>query len=60
MRKILLMTAALLLTTAAWAQEMKVEFMTPSIVHVVKGEPTKSLVVIAKPHRKAIRGRAAN
>ena len=45
------MTAALLLTTAAWAQEMKVEFMTPSIVHVVKGEPTKSLVVIAKPEQ---------
>ena len=51
MRKSLLMTAALLLTTAAWAQEMKVEFMTPSIVHVVKGEPTKSLVVIAKPEQ---------
>ena len=45
------MTAALLLTTAAWAQEMKVEFMTPSIVHIVKGEPTKSLVVIAKPEQ---------
>ena len=51
MKKSLLMTAALLLTTAAWAQEMKVEFMTPSIVHVVKGEPTKSLVVIAKPEQ---------
>ena len=48
------MTAALLLTTAAWAQEMKVEFMTPSIVHVVKGEPTKSLVVIAKPEQAKV------
>ena len=53
MRKSLLMTAALLLTTAAWAQ-VKVEFMTPSIVHVVKGEPTKSLVVIAKPEQVAV------
>ena len=50
MRKSLLMTAAWLLTTAAWAQ-VKVEFMTPSIVHIVKGEPTKSLVVIAKPEQ---------
>ena len=31
--------------------EVKVEFVTPSIVHVVKGEPTKSLVVIAKPEK---------
>ena len=51
MKKSLLMTATLLLATVAWAQEMKVEFMTPSIVHVVKGEPTKSLVVIAKPEQ---------
>ena len=51
MKKSLLMTAALLLTTAAWAQEMKVEFMTPSIVHIVKGEATSSLVVIAKPEQ---------
>ena len=53
MRKSLLMTAAWLLTTAAWAQ-VKVEFMTPSIVHVVKGEATKSLVVIAKPEQVAV------
>ena len=48
------MTAALLLTTAAWAQQMKVEFITPTIVHIVKGEPTKSLVVIAKPDQVAV------
>ena len=54
MRKSLLMTAALLLTTAAWAQQMKVEFITPTIVHIVKGEPTKSLVVIAKPDQVAV------
>ncbi len=44
------MTAAWLLTTAVWAQ-LKVEFMTPSIVHIVKGEPTKSLVVFAQPEQ---------
>ena len=48
------MTAALLLTTVAWAQEIKVEFFTPSIVHVVKEQPTKSLVVIAKPEQVAV------
>ena len=50
----MMMAAALLLTTATWAQ-VKVEFMTPSIVHVVKGEPTKSLVVIAKPEQVAVK-----
>ena len=33
---------------------MKVEFITPTIVHIVKGEPTKSLVVIAKPDQVAV------
>ena len=54
MKKSMMMAAALLLTTATWAQ-VKVEFMTPSIVHVVKGEPTKSLVVIAKPEHVAVK-----
>ena len=54
MKKSMMMAAALLLTTATWAQ-VKVEFMTPSIVHVVKGEPTKSLVVIAKPEQVAVK-----
>ena len=31
------------------AQDVKIEFITPSIVHVVKGQPTKTLVVTAKP-----------
>ena len=31
------------------AQDVKVEFFTPSIVHVVKDEPTKTLVITAKP-----------
>ena len=54
MRKSLIMAAVWLLTTTAWAQ-VKVEFMTPSIVHIVKGEPTKSLVVIAKPEQVDIK-----
>ena len=49
-----MMAAAWLLTTVAAAQ-VKVEFMTPSIVHIVKGEPTKSLVVIAKPEQVDIK-----
>ena len=38
----------------AKAQEVKVEFFTPSIVHVVKGQPTKTLVVTAKPEQVAV------
>ena len=34
---------------SGFAQDVKIEFMTPSIVHVVKGKPTKTLVVTAKP-----------
>ena len=39
---------------SGFAQEMKVEFVTPSIVHVVKGQPTKSLVVTAKPEQVTV------
>ena len=53
MRKSLFI-AACLLTTVCWAQQMKVEFITSTIVHIVKGEPTKSLVVIAKPDQVAV------
>ena len=38
----------------AKAQEIKVEFFTPGIVHVVKGQPTKTLVVTAKPEQVAV------
>ncbi len=38
----------------ALAQEVKVEFVTPSIVHVVKGQPTKSLVVTAQPQQLSV------
>ncbi len=43
----LMMCCVLVMTSRA--QDVKIEFMTPRIVHVVKGQPTKSLVVIAKP-----------
>jgi len=38
----------------AKAKEIKVEFFTPSIVHVVKGQHTKTLVVTAKPEQVAV------
>ncbi len=52
MKKILLVLGALLTANVGWAQSVKIEFITPSIVHVVKGEPTMTLVVIAKPMDK--------
>jgi alpha-D-xyloside xylohydrolase len=36
------------------AQDIKVEFMTPNIVHIVKGQPTKTLVITAKPENVAV------
>ena len=36
------------------AQDVKVEFFTPSIVHVVKDDPTKTLVITAKPEHVAV------
>ena len=35
----------------AHAQDVKIEFITPSIVHVVKGQSTKTLVITAKPEQ---------
>jgi len=62
MKKRLTSLALLLLltVTAAVAQKeadgtkVQVEFITPSIVHIVKGQPTKSLVVTAKPENVAV------
>ena len=46
------LTFALVLTLAqAGAQALKVEFFTPGIVHIVKGQPTKSLVVTSQPEQ---------
>ena len=47
MKKSVFALVALLTATLGWAQRVKVEFVTPTIVHVVKGQPTKSLVVTA-------------
>ena len=37
----------------AHAQDVQIEFFTPSIVHVVKGTPTKTLVIMATPEQGA-------
>ena len=49
MKKLSLIIAGVLGVMGTWAQDVKVEFMTPAIVHIVKGQPTMSLVVTAKP-----------
>ena len=51
MNKLIMTIVALLTASVGSAQntEVKVEFFTPSIVHVVKGTPTKTLVITAKP-----------
>ena len=52
MKRFLFLFAACLTTIAALAQpDVKIEFFTPSIVHIVKGQPTKSLVITAKPEQ---------
>ena len=43
-------------TVAALAQtDVKVEFVTPNIVHVVKGQPTQTLVVTLQPQQVEIK-----
>ena len=54
MKRTLICLTALLAGMVCQAQETKVEFFAPGIVHVVKGTPTKSLVVIAKPEEVAV------
>ena len=55
MRQITLLVSLMMMSVANMlAQDVKVEFYTPSIVHVVKGEPTKSLVVTAQPEKVAV------
>ena len=50
----MLIVAVLTACMSVWAADVKVEFVTPSIVHVVKGEPTKTLVVTLKPQQVAV------
>jgi len=47
-KRSVLSLAALMTVTIGWSQTT-VEFMSPTIVHVVKGQPTKTLVVTATP-----------
>jgi alpha-D-xyloside xylohydrolase len=54
MKRFLSVFAALQVMAVSQAQDVKVEFVTPSIVHIVKGQATKSLVVIAQPEQVAV------
>jgi alpha-D-xyloside xylohydrolase len=52
MKKQAILLAALFVLIAqatVAAQDVKVEFFTPNIVHIVKGKPTKTLVVTTTP-----------
>ena len=51
MKKLTILSFLLTAALAAWSQKnnVEVQFFTPSIVHVVKGEPTKTLVITAQP-----------
>ncbi len=54
MKRTLIVFAVLLAGMAMLAQDVKIEFVTPRIVHVVKGQPTHSLVVTATPEQVAV------
>ena len=51
MKKLTILSFLLTAALAAWSQKnnVEVQFFTPSIVHVVKGQPTKTLVITAQP-----------
>ena len=49
MKKIILVMSLIMTSAVCWSQQVQVTFITPRIVHVVKGQPTKTLVVTAKP-----------
>ena len=49
MQRLLLLLFSLSFLAPLSAQDVKIEFITPSIVHVTKGQPTKTLVVTAQP-----------
>ena len=54
MKRLVITLMTVMLTVVVLAQDVKVEFITPSIVHIVKGQPTKTLVITAKPQDAAI------
>ena len=49
MKRLVITLMTVMFAVVAFAQDVKVEFITPSIVHIVKGQPTKTLVITAKP-----------
>ena len=55
MKRSFLAIATCLTALVGFAQDdVKIEFFTPSIVHIVKGQPTKTLVITAKPQEVAV------
>ena len=59
-RKLFLKLFLITLTasTTVRAEDVKIEFVTPGIVHVVKGQSTKTLVVTLRPQQVEEIGRA--
>ena len=49
MKRLVITLMTVMFAVVAFAQDVKVEFITPSIVHIVKGQPTKTLVITAQP-----------
>ena len=54
MKRLVITWMTVMFAVVLFAQNVKVEFITPSIVHVVKGQPTKTLVITAKPQDVAV------
>jgi alpha-D-xyloside xylohydrolase len=47
-KRLSLIIVLLQVLTSLFAQDVKIEFVTPNIIHIIKGVPTQSLVVTAK------------
>ena len=54
MKRLVITLMTVMFAVVAFAQDVKVEFITPSIVHIVKGLPTKTLVITAQPQDVAV------
>ena len=54
MKRLVITLLTVMFTVVVSAQNVKVEFISPSIVHIVKGQPTKTLVVTAMPENVAV------
>ena len=51
MKRFTILLVVLLSFSLLNAQDVKIDFLTPKIVHIVKGKPTKSLVVNLQPQQ---------